>query len=156
MWQEMKVIFFTLPAVPPLLRLSSLTDVISLNLWLHINSGKAWKALEKAGIRAEDTEDGGVDNMALKGRVCRLVVSVGGGPVLCEVWHLLKPHPDELLMWPEASARDQARGSIWQVLDQQWLTGHNVEVKETGESEEKLRSSTIKACKCWRHQKTVC
>lgn len=105
---------------------------------------------------AEDTEDGSVDNMALKGRVCRLVISVGGGPVPCEVWHLLKPHPDELLMWPEVSARDQARGSIWQVLDEQWLTGHNVEVKENGESEEKLRSSTTEACKCRRHQKTVC
>lgn len=115
------------------------------------STGKGRKSTEDT----EDTEDGSVDNMALKGRVCRLVVSVGGGPGPCEVWHLLKSHPDKLLMWPEASARDQARGSIWQVLDEQWLTGHNVEVKENGESEEKLRSGSIKACKCWRHQKTV-
>lgn len=111
------------------------------------------KSTGKSRKSAEDTKDGTVDNMALKSRVCRLVVSVGGGgPGPCEVWHLLKPHPDKLLMWPEASARDQASGSIWQVLDEQWLTGYNVEVKENGESEEKVRSSTLKAFKCWRHQ----
>lgn len=110
--------------------------------------------MKSTGKSTEDTKDGSVDNVALKSRVCRLVVSVGGGgPGPCEVWHLLKPHPDKLLMLPEASARDQASGSIWQVLDEQWLTGYNVEVKENGESEEKVRSSTIKAFKCWRHQK---
>lgn len=41
--------------------------------------------MKSRGKRRKSTEDSSVGNMALKGRVCLIVISVGRGPGPCEV-----------------------------------------------------------------------
>lgn len=87
-----------------LLQLNSLADVISLNFWLQngshtllINSGKAIKGKYSCRKDSETQRTDSEDNTALKHRVRLLVVSIGGGQDLCEVRHLWKPPPWQII-----------------------------------------------------------